>query len=557
MHSKKLLGEQLVEKGLISRDKLWEALRVQSKTGEKLGRVLVNMGLVTEEHIEEAMGSRRESLKNIDPEIIRIIPEQLVKRHNVIPLRKEGNKLVVAITDPLNVVAIDDLRLVTGLEIEPVLAETREIKAAIDKHYGMTFFEALEDYEPGRVDYEQQTMSLEEENRANDAPVIRLVNSLFIKAIKDNASDIHIEPNETGLRVRYRIDGVLKEVMQLPRKVRAAVISRIKIMSDLNITEKRIPQDGRTRLRLGQKEYDLRVSTLPTVYGEKVVTRILDKTGIAGFTLEQLAFLPENLKKFQEALRNSYGMVLITGPTGSGKTTTLYTALNRLNSIEKNIITVEDPVEYMLPGINQTQVNVKAGMTFAAGLRSILRQDPDIIMVGEIRDTETAEIAVRAANTGHLVLSTLHTNDAPGAITRLVDMGIEPFLVASSVLVVVAQRLVRRICPHCKESYQLKGDAPEKMFLGVGPEEEVTLYRGVGCNKCGNIGYRGRLPIHEVLTVNAKLRSLIIDNAPVDRVREKAFAEGMISLRQDGIEKAKRGFTTIQEVMRVAYSEYQ
>lgn len=557
MHSKKLLGEQLVEKGLISRDKLWEALRVQSKTGEKLGRVLVNMGLVTEEHIEETMGSRRESLKNIDPEIIRIIPEQLVKRHNVIPLRKEGNKLVVAITDPLNVVAIDDLRLVTGLEIEPVLAETREIKAAIDKHYGMTFFEALEDYEPGRVDYEQQTMSLEEENRANDAPVIRLVNSLFIKAIKDNASDIHIEPNETGLRVRYRIDGVLKEVMQLPRKVRAAVISRIKIMSDLNITEKRIPQDGRTRLRLGQKEYDLRVSTLPTVYGEKVVTRILDKTGIAGFTLEQLAFLPENLKKFQEALRNSYGMVLITGPTGSGKTTTLYTALNRLNSIEKNIITVEDPVEYMLPGINQTQVNVKAGMTFAAGLRSILRQDPDIIMVGEIRDTETAEIAVRAANTGHLVLSTLHTNDAPGAITRLVDMGIEPFLVASSVLVVVAQRLVRRICPHCKESYQLEGDAPEKVFLGVEPAEEITLYRGVGCNKCGNIGYRGRLPIHEVLTVNAKLRSLIIDNAPVDRVREKAFAEGMISLRQDGIEKARRGFTTIQEVMRVAYSEHR
>lgn len=557
MHSKKLLGEQLVEKGLISRDKLWEALRVQSKTGEKLGRVLVNMGLVTEEHIEEAMGSRRESLKNIDPEIIRIIPEQLVKRHNVIPLRKEGNKLVVAMTDPLNVVAIDDLRLVTGLEIEPVPAEKREIKSAINKHFGMTFYEASEKYDPGLAGYERRALSLEEENRANDAPVIRLVNSLFIKAIEDNASDIHIEPNETGLRVRYRIDGVLKEVMQLPRKVRAAAISRIKIMSDMNITEKRIPQDGRTRLRLGQKEYDLRVSTLPTVYGEKVVTRILDKTGIAGFTLEQLAFLPENLKKFQEALRNSYGMVLITGPTGSGKTTTLYTALNRLNSIEKNIITVEDPVEYMLPGINQTQVNVKAGMTFAAGLRSILRQDPDIIMVGEIRDTETAEIAVRAANTGHLVLSTLHTNDAPGAITRLVDMGIEPFLVASSVLVVVAQRLVRRICPHCKESYQLKGDAPEKMFLGVGPEEEVTLYRGVGCNKCGNIGYRGRLPIHEVLTVNAKLRSLIIDNAPVDRVREKAFAEGMISLRQDGIEKAKRGFTTIQEVMRVAYSEYQ
>jgi len=557
MQSKKLLGEQLVEKGLLSRDKLWEALRVQSKTGEKLGRVLVNLGFVAEEHIAKIMGDLRESLKNIDPEVIRIIPEQLVKRHNVVPLRKEGNKLVVAMTDPLNVVAIDDLRLVTGLEIEPVPAEKREIKSAIDKHFGMTFYEASEEYDPGRAGYERRALSLEEENRANDAPVIRLVNSLFIKAIEDNASDIHIEPNETGLRVRYRIDGVLKEVMQLPRKVRAAAISRIKIMSDMNITEKRIPQDGRTRLRLGQKEYDLRVSTLPTVYGEKVVIRILDKTGITGFTLEQLSFMPENLKKFQEALRNSYGMILITGPTGSGKTTTLYTALNRLNNIEKNIITVEDPVEYTLPGINQTQVNVKAGMTFAAGLRSILRQDPDIIMVGEIRDTETAEIAVRAANTGHLVLSTLHTNDAPGAITRLVDMGIEPFLVASSVLGVVGQRLVRRICPHCKESYQLKGDAPEKMFLGVGSEEEVTLYRGVGCNKCGNIGYRGRLPIHEVLTVNAKLRSLIIDNAPVDRVREKAFAEGMISLRQDGIEKAKRGFTTIQEVMRVAYSEYQ
>jgi type IV pilus assembly protein PilB len=557
VNSKKLLGDQLIEKGLITREQLWEALRVQSKTGEKLGQVLIKLGFVMEEDIMDAVGAQQESLANLDPDLLRVIPEQLVKRYKAIPLRKEGKKLVVAMADPANVVAIDDLRLIMGMEIEPVWVDIAEIEAVIQKHFGIPDIEkAFEDFDVGMGQPEDELVNLEEESMANEAPIIRLVNSIVIKAIEEKASDIHIEPHAAGIRVRYRIDGVLREAMQLPRKIKAAVISRIKIMSEMDIAEKRVPQDGRIKLKFGQKDYDLRVSTLPTVYGEKVVTRILDKTGIAGYRLDQLGFLEENLVKFQEALRNSYGMVLITGPTGSGKTTTLYAVINQLNDVEKNIITVEDPVEYMLEGINQTQVNVKAGMTFAAGLRSILRQDPDIIMVGEIRDRETAEIAVRAANTGHLVLSTLHTNDAPGAITRLVDMGIEPFLVASSVLGVVAQRLLRMICPHCREAYSLPPDAPERKFMNAGSGEEITLYRGKGCEKCSDVGYRGRLPIHEVLPVTSGLRPLIVGNASTDKLRRQALAEGMMSLKQDGIIKARRGLTTIQEVMRVAYSEY-
>lgn len=559
--SKKMLGNRLVEKGLITREQLWEAFRVQSKTGEKLDHVLLKLGLVAEKDIADITGidfisAQRELLINLNPEILRIIPEHLVKRHKVIPLYKEDRKLVVAMADPMNVVAIDDLRLNMGMEIEPVLADVVEIEAVIQKHYGIPDIEKVfKDFDVGYDQPEQEAMSLEEENMANEAPIIRLVNSIIIQAIEEKASDIHIEPHAAGVRVRYRIDGFLTEIMRLPRKIKAAVISRIKIMSNMDIAEKRLPQDGRIQLKFYRKDIDLRVSTLPTVYGEKIVIRLLDKTSMINYRMEQLGFLEQNFGKLRKMLRNSNGMVLITGPTGSGKTTTLYAALNQLNNVEKNIITVEDPVEYMLDGINQTQVNVKAGMTFAVGLRSILRQDPDIIMVGEIRDSETAEIAVRAATTGHLVLSTLHTNDAPGAVTRLVDMGIEPFLAASSVLGVVAQRLVRLICPHCREAYQPESGAPEREFMSVGSDDEVTLYRGKGCDKCGNVGYRGRMPIHEVLIVTSGLRPLIVRNISSDKLRQKALEEGMISLKQDGIAKARQGLTTIQEVMRVAYSE--
>jgi len=553
--AKKILGEQLIERGIITKEQLWEALRVQSRTGGLLGEILIKLGMVSEEVINEISDVQQARLDNIDPNLLKTVPEQLVRRYNVIPLKKEGNCLTVAMPDPMNVLAIDDLRLLMGCDIEPVQTSEKDIAAVIQKHFGIPEVEKIfEEFELLSGQQESEVLELEEEV-VDDAPVVRLVNSIFLQAIEQNASDIHIEPQEHQVRVRYRIDGMLREVMTLPKKIRSAVISRVKIISDMDIAEKRIPQDGRLQLKYGNRKIDLRVSTLPTVYGEKIVTRLLDKGSMKSYKIGQVGFGQLNLQRFTSALKSSYGMLLITGPTGSGKTTTLYAALNEINTIEKNIVTVEDPVEYMLDGINQTQVNVKAGMTFAAGLRSILRQDPDIIMVGEIRDSETAEIAIRAATTGHLVLSTLHTNDAAGAITRLVDMGIEPFLVASSVLAVVAQRLVRIICPKCYRAYDLAPDAPERAFIGVGPDKPVTLYKGAGCDNCGNTGYRGRLAIHEVLPVTAGLRPLIIRNAPADEIKRKALSEGMLSLKMDGIQKALEGLTTIEEVMRVAYTD--
>ncbi|MDF9408608.1 GspE/PulE family protein [Pelotomaculum isophthalicicum JI] len=400
---------------------------------------------------------------------------------------------------------------------------------------------------------EPENIALEAE--VNEAPVVRLVNSILFQAIEQNASDIHIEPQEDHARVRYRIDGMLREIMTIPQRIQLALISRVKIISDMDIAEKRVPQDGRFQLKFGLREIDLRVSTMPTVYGEKIVARLLDKGNMKSFKINQIGLGPENLKRFMSVLRRPHGMILITGPTGSGKTTTLYAALNEINKVERNIITVEDPVEYTLKGINQTQVNTKSGMTFAAGLRAILRQDPDVIMVGEIRDSETAEIATRAAMTGHMVLSTIHTNNAAGAIIRLVDMGIEPFLVASSVLAATAQRLVRLICPKCRRAYVLGPDAPEREFIGVSPDKPVTLYRGLGCDECDYVGYRGRLAIHEILPVTAALRALVTKNASVDEIELKALAEKMISLKTDGIRKALDGLTTIEEVMRVTYTD--
>lgn len=554
--SKMLLGNQLVQKGLITREQLWEALRIQSKTGEKLGQILIRLGYVAKIDVMEIIETQKESIINLDPDVLRIIPAQLVKRYKVIPLRTEGKKLVVAMVDPKNVVAIDDLRLNTGMEIETVSVDAAELEAVIYRYYNIPNIEEdFAGFDVASYQAEQETINLDEEDTANNAPIIRLVNSIFIRAIEERASDIHVESHAEGMRIRYRIDGMLREKMQLPKKIRAAVISCIKVMSQMDIAEKRVPQDGRIKLKYGQRNIDMRVSTLPTVHGEKVVIRLLEKSNITNYCLEQIGFSKDNFDEVHEILRHSHGMVLLTGPTGSGKTTTLYAALNHLDDVEKNIITIEDPVEYMLEGINQTQVNIKAGMTFATGLRSILRQDPDIIMVGEIRDGETAEIAIRAANTGHLVLSTLHTNNAPGAIIRLVDMGIEPFLLVSSVLGVISQRLVRLICPYCRESYKLERDKLERKYINADFDEEITLYRGRGCKKCGQSGYFGRMAIHEVFNIIPQIRPLIINNASVEELRNRALETGMVSLKQDGINKAKQGLTTIQEIMRVAYTE--
>ncbi|ACX52817.1 general secretory pathway protein E [Ammonifex degensii KC4] len=546
---KKRLGERLVEEGLITREQLEEALKIQARTGELLGQVLVRMGAISEEDLNRVLGISSSATKElqVSPELLKLVPEDLARSRKVFPLKKEGNRLFLLMANPLDITTIDDLRLWTGLEIEPVKAEEREIRALINRHYGLPEVErALEEL---GVSAEETEI---EEALVDRAPIVQLVNSLISGAVDEQASDIHVEPFENEVRVRYRVDGILHEVMRLPRRMAPALVARIKIMANMDIAERRLPQDGRILTRVGGKELDLRVSTFPTIFGEKVVIRLLDKEQLKSFTLENLGFSPQNLATFKNFLHSSYGMVLLTGPTGSGKTTTLYAALAYLNSVEKNIVTVEDPVEYVLEGINQAQVNVKAGATFATYLRSILRQDPDIIMVGEIRDLETAEIAVQAATTGHLVLSTLHTNDAPGALTRLLDMGVEPFMVASSVLGVVAQRLVRTICPRCREPHE--PSEPELAFLG---KERLNgpIYRGRGCDYCRHTGYRGRVAVHEVLRVSPRLQRLVLNKASTEELRRAALQEGMISLKEDAVSKVLQGITSVAEVMRVLYQE--
>jgi len=551
-----ILGELLIESGLIDKKQLEKALQVQQQTGQQLGKTLVNLGIVTEKDItdmlEAQLGIRRVTL-NAEPDrsLLATLPEHLVRRHKVIPVKKEGNKLTVAMTGSLNLEAMDDLRLITGCEIEPLVVAEKEIEQAIQKFYGVSNLERdLQDFEvveSGALQIDQP-----EENLANEAPIVRLVNSIIMDAIKQNASDIHIEPREKEVRVRYRIDGILREAMSnLPNRSRTAIISRIKILADLNIAEKRVPQDGRIQIKYYDRDIDLRISTMPTLFGEKVVIRVLDqKSGV--LALEQLGLQQDNLNRFKRIISSSYGMVLLTGPTGSGKTTTLYAALKELNSEGKNILTIEDPVEYILEGVNQTQVNARAGLTFSSGLRSIVRQDPDIIMVGEIRDPETAEIAVQAATTGHLVLSTLHTTDAAGALLRLIDMGIEPYRVASSVLGVVAQRLVRKICPRCRKSYTVYPGDPEFSFMDR-QEREIKLYSGEGCHYCNDTGYRGRISIQEILPVTEKIRACLLQKEPAGKIKSIAISEGMVPLKDDGLHKAMQGITTVQEVMRVAH----
>jgi len=559
------LGDLLQEAGLLNFAQLQQALRVQRQTGERLGRVLVNLGFVSERDVlnilEMQLGIPQITLMDkLNPALVGTFPEPLLRRHRAVPVKREGRRLLVAMNDPLDQVAIDDLHLATGLEIDPVLAAEQEIETVLEKVF-LPEGPAPRPQEPvGRLVVEELPAELAQgeypdEYLENGPPVIRLVNFIIARAVGLRASDIHIEPREGGVLVRFRQDGLLRETFTFTLQAHRPLVSRLKIMAGMDITEKRLPQDGRIQIKFAGRNVDLRVSSLPTIFGEKIVLRILDQ-GANLLPVEMLGFTGENLNRFLRLLQSSGGMILITGPTGSGKTTTLYAALNRLRNPGLSIQTIEDPVEYVLEGINQTQVNVKAGLTFAAGLRAILRQDPDVIMVGEIRDRETAEIAVRAATTGHLVLSTLHTNDAAGALTRLIDMGVEPFLAASAVSGVVSQRLVRMLCPHCRRPYEPDLDAPERVFLAGTPENGgLTLYSAAGCGYCEQTGYRGRTSIQEVLKISGDIRKMITGKCSAGEIKQRAIAEGMTTLLCDGVQKALRGVTGLSEVMRVAYNE--
>jgi len=568
----KRIGDYLLEAGALNHEQLEEALEVQRRTGERLGRVLVKLGHVSEAAIaaviERQLGVPRVSLVEyvIADDVIKLVPESMARRYKVLAIERRGDKLTLAMADPLNVLAIDDIKLATGFEVEPVVSPEDEIARALEQYYGSSediseVVRDLEQYSEDSIEfasYEEEIGVDRLRELVDEAPVVRLVNMIIAQAVGERASDIHVEPQATGVRVRYRVDGILREIMDLPRGSHAAIASRFKIMSNMDIAERRVPQDGRVQLKVEGEEIDLRVSTLPTIYGEKVVCRVLFRRG-AMVKLEQLGFLEGNLELWYRALSYPHGVILVTGPTGSGKTQTLYASLNRLNSVEKNIITVEDPVEFRLDGINQVQTNPKAGLTFASGLRSMLRQDPDIIMVGEIRDRDTAQIAVNAALTGHLVLSTLHTNDAPGATVRLVDMGVEPFLVASSLICVLSQRLVRRVCTYCKEEYVPDDEEWGRWVRttrGIQGEPGLglprRLVRGKGCRQCGGMGYRGRTAIHEIMMVTEPIRELVSRNASSDVISDCAREQGMRRLIEDGADKVRLGITTLNEVMRVA-----
>jgi type IV pilus assembly protein PilB len=567
------LLRKLVEAEKLSLDQAKKVLwRLKSQDGGKTAEQLLgDLDLVNEEEVLEIKASLWNvpyiELNNyeIDPEVLEMIPGRVAKAYEFFPLFRIDGTLLIAMTDPKNVRTIDKVTELTQLEVSPALSSRKAVMEAIAQYYGeeeaatpelsnneiQDILEVIE----AEASQDEDTASTQDlERQAEEAPVVRMTNMVLVQAIVEGASDVHFNPEEEQLRVRFRVDGVLQDSFNLPRNLQEAVISRIKILSNLDIAEHRIPQDGQMRLRLKDgREVDIRVSTLPSAYGENVVLRILDKSA-ALLNLSNLGFEEDTFQKVTRLLSNAYGIILVTGPTGSGKTTTLYAALNRLSTVEKNIITLEDPIEYRLPLIRQSQVNHKAGMTFAKGLRAILRQDPDIVMVGEIRDTETGSIAVQAALTGHLVLSTLHTNSAAGAITRLAEMNIEPFLISTAVLGVMAQRLVRKICPDCKEEYKPNFEIPKEVVDRLGLKEDIDsirFYRGRGCKKCRETGYKGRISIMEVLPVTDHIRELILKNESSDTIHRVAEEEGMVSLMQDGWIKVFKGITTIEEVMRV------
>ncbi|HEX7153402.1 MAG TPA: type IV-A pilus assembly ATPase PilB [Thermoanaerobaculia bacterium] len=563
------LGELLTKANLITQDQLKEALKVQKETGGKLGETLIKLGFVSEEDITECLSQQfgvpsiNLSHFEIDAGVIKLIPADVARKYNILPVNKTGATITIAMADPTNVFAMDDIKFMTGYNVEPVVASELGIKAAIDNYYGTTsslelkkVMEDLQQAESADLEVleDEEEMDLESlADSAEEAPVVKLCNLILTDAIKRGASDIHIEPYEKEYRVRFRVDGILYEIMNPPLKLKDAMTSRMKILAKLDISEKRLPQDGRIKLKMKlnekNKELDFRVSVLPTLFGEKIVMRLLDKDNLR-LDMTKLGFEPESLVKFEEAIFKPWGMVLVTGPTGSGKTNTLYSALAKVNSPEVNIMTAEDPVEFNLPGINQVQMKESIGLNFAATLRSFLRQDPNIILVGEIRDFETAEIAIKAALTGHLVLSTLHTNDAPSTINRLMNMGIEPFLVATSVQLIAAQRLVRRICSACNEVV----DVTPQALINIGYKKEeigtFSVHKGRGCDKCNNTGYKGRVGLIEVMGIDDEIRELILSGGTAIDIKRKAIENGMISLRRSGLIKIKEGITTIEEVVR-------
>jgi type IV pilus assembly protein PilB len=560
------LGELLVREKLISPLQLQKAMEGQRSTGGRLGHQLTKLGYIDENELT-AFLSKQYGVPSInladfeiDPEVLKLIPKELVVRHQIIPVNRAGSTLIVAMADPSNIYAIDDMKFVTNFNIDVVVASEQAIADAIEKYYtsNVSFDDVMvdfagkeeEEFELGS-DIDEDINVLDLEKSAGDAPVVKLVNLVLLDAIRKGASDIHIEPYEKQLRIRYRIDGMLYEVMKPPLRLKHAITSRLKIMSNLDIAERRLPQDGRIKLKMGRgKEMDFRVSVLPVLWGEKVVMRLLDKSNLQ-LDMTKLGFEEGTLRNFKEAIAKPYGMILITGPTGSGKTTTLYSTLSELNKTSHNISTAEDPIEYNLYGINQVQMHDEIGLNFAASLRSFLRQDPDIIMVGEIRDFETAEIAVKAALTGHLVLSTLHTNDAPSTVSRLLNMGIEPFLVASSVNLIGAQRLVRKLCADCKVPVEV----PRQHLVDVGiPPEEIDAVkpmRGAGCRTCNNTGYKGRIAVYEMMVCNEEVREFILNGASTLELKREAVRQGMKTLRMSAVTKFREGMTSLEEVVRV------
>ncbi len=555
------LGEILVREGLITQEQLKKALLEQKGSGMRLGYTLVKLGFIEETEVTKMLARQYRmpavdlSRFEVEPKILKLLTPDIAIKHTVLPLKREGRTLTIAIADPNNVTAIEDIKFITRCDVFPVIAGEYTLRNAIDRYYQQSdaqlqnLLKSVEAAEELEVVEEAQDEDVKATDLADDAPVVKLINGLLTDAVKRGASDVHIEPFEHEMRVRYRVDGALQEVMKPPVKMRAALTSRVKIMAALNIAERRVPQDGRIKLKMGARVIDFRVSTLPVLFGEKIVLRILDKGNLT-LDLTKFGFEPKAEEHLMRAILNPYGMVLVTGPTGSGKTTTLYSALSRINTMEVNILTAEDPVEYNLMGINQVLVRNEVGMTFAAALKAFLRQDPNIIMVGEIRDMETGSIAIKAALTGHLVLSTLHTNDAPSTVTRMIDMGIEPFNVASAVNLIVAQRLVRRVCSSCKVEHKYSDE--ELHALGISPAEarHLIFFKGQGCDTCGETGYKGRQGLYEVMAMTSAVRRMVLKGGSTEELREQAVKDGMLTLRMDGMLKVKRGITTLDEVVK-------
>lgn len=557
------LGEELLKAGLINQDQLNKALEEQRKSGGRVGYNLVKLGYIDEEDVTSFLSKQFNvpsiNLSNFDIEesVVNLIPEETARKYQVIPVTRTGSILTVAMSDPSNVFAVDDIKFMTGYTVEPVVSSESAIRNAIEKFYGSTnvLAEVMEDLEDDLleiVEESEEDIDLSSlEAATTEAPVVKLVQLVLNEAVRQKVSDIHVEPYEKNFRIRYRLDGDMFEFMTPPLKLKDAITSRLKILANLDIAEKRLPQDGRIKIRVQKKDIDLRVSCLPCIHGEKIVMRILDKSNLQ-LDLRKLGFEQKALDDFMEAIKKPYGMVLVTGPTGSGKTTTLYSALDQLNRIDTNIMTAEDPVEFNIKGINQVQMKDEIGLNFASALRSFLRQDPDIIMVGEIRDFETAEIGVKAALTGHLVLSTLHTNDAPSTINRLLNMGIEPFLVSSSVLLIVAQRLARKICKDCKKEVEMP---PEESLLKLGFQKEelgtFKLYKGSGCGTCNETGNKGRIAVYEVMPITEALKEAVLSGQSSLEIRETARSEGMLTLRESGLKKVKEGMITIDELLKI------